>query len=257
MSDLKLVAPDQPTPLERLLLDAATNESPSVEQRMRVRAALGLAVMTMPPPPVARVGRIASLGKVAIGGAVAASAIIALVFSGILDKPASSPGATVAMTPAAPPSVTPPLLARVATGAEPVVSPLPPIEPPTDQSASNPATLGRRNSAKPTAKSISSVSKSPAPLDSASDLGEQLRLIDAARAAIAAGNSSAASQALSSYSTKFPHGSFGQEAAVLRIETVDLQGNHAQAASLAKNFLAQHPNSPHVSLVQRIADRGH
>jgi len=86
-------------------------------------------------------------------------------------------------------------------------------------------------------------------------LSEQLRLIDAARAAVAAGNSSAASQALSAYNSKFPHGSFGQEAAVLRIETVDLQGNHGQASALARSFLAQHPNSPHVSLVQRIADR--
>jgi outer membrane protein assembly factor BamD (BamD/ComL family) len=86
-------------------------------------------------------------------------------------------------------------------------------------------------------------------------LSEQLRLIDAARSAVAAGNASAASQALTAYSSKFPHGSFGQEASVLRIEAVDLQGNHAQAASLARAFLAQHPNSPHVSLVQRIANR--
>ena len=41
MSDLKLVAPDQPTPLEQRLLDAVANESPSAEQRMRVRLAIG------------------------------------------------------------------------------------------------------------------------------------------------------------------------------------------------------------------------
>jgi outer membrane protein assembly factor BamD (BamD/ComL family) len=132
------------------------------------------------------------------------------------------------------------------------VSPLPPVEPAPEKTSTS-APL------KATAKSVSSVSgasKSPAPADSANDLGEQLRLIDAARSAIAAGNAGAASQALSSYSAKFPHGSFGQEAAVLRIETLDLQGNHAQAAALARNFLAQHPNSPHVGLVQRIANRG-
>jgi outer membrane protein assembly factor BamD (BamD/ComL family) len=126
-----------------------------------------------------------------------------------------------------------------------VISPLPPVETvPTSAAAS---------SSKITAKSVSSVSKSPAPADSADDLSEQLRLIDAARSAVAAGNTSAASQALSSYSSKFPHGSFGQEAQVLRIETVDMQGNHAQAAQLAKSFLERHPNSPHVSVVQRIA----
>jgi hypothetical protein len=248
MSDLKLVAPDQPTPLERLLLDAAANESPSAEQRMRVRAALGLSAMTVPPPVAqgARAGRFITLGKGAIGGAIVASAVVAFLLSGAGHKPA--PQNARVSTPAAVPSPAP-ALPKVA---EPVVSPLPPVEPAPEKTSTS-APL------KATAKSVSSVSgasKSPAPADSANDLGEQLRLIDAARSAIAAGNAGAASQALSSYSAKFPHGSFGQEAAVLRIETLDLQGNHAQAAALARNFLAQHPNSPHVGLVQRIANRG-
>ena len=89
--------------------------------------------------------------------------------------------------------------------------------------------------------------------DSGADLNEQLRLIDAARSAVAAGNPSAASAALSSYRSRFPRGLFGQEAAVLQIQTLDLQGNHAQAAARARSFLARHPNSPHVSVVQRIA----
>jgi hypothetical protein len=249
MSDLKLVA-DQPTPLERLLLDAAANESPSAEQRMRVRAALGLSAMTVPPPvtQAAKVGRVATLGKVAIGGTVVASAIVALMFSGVLHKsaPAQSPGTAVVLAPTSAIKAAPQAPGPVA--AEPVASPLPPVEAPSE-----PAVSGL---VKASPKSVSSVSKAPAPADSASDLSEQLRLIDAARTAVAAGNAGAASQALSSYSAKFPRGSFGQEAAVLRIETVDLQGNHAQATSLAKTFLAQHPNSPHVSLVQRIANRG-
>jgi hypothetical protein len=252
MSDLKLVA-DQPTPLERLLLDAAANESPSAEQRMRVRAALGLAAMTVPPPAVAPAGRAALLGKAAIGGVIAASAIVALMLSGALHRAAPAPKAALVAAPTVAPS---PLLApqaQLAATAEPVVSPLPPVEPASDAASTGTSAL------RSTAKSVSSVSKTvtstPAPADSATDLSEQLLLIDAARAAVAAGNSSAASQALSSYGSKFPHGSFGQEAAVLRIETVDLQGNHGQAAALARTFLAQHPNSPHVSLVQRIADR--
>jgi hypothetical protein len=251
MSDLKLVA-DQPTPLERLLLDAAANESPSAEQRMRVRAALGLSALMAPPPPVAQAGRAAALGKAAIGGVIAASAIAALIFSGALHRSAV-PAQTVVLAPTSAPSPAPAPQAQQGAAAEPVASPLPPVEP-----ASNAAISGAGTS-KPTLRSVSSVSKvasaSPAPADSATDLNEQLRLIDAARAAVAAGNSSAASQALSTYGSKFPHGSFGQEAAVLRIETVDLQGNHGQASALARSFLAQHPNSPHVSLVQRIADR--
>jgi hypothetical protein len=248
MSDLKLVAPDQPTPLERLLLDAAANEAPSAEQRMRVRAALGLSAMTVPPPAVqgARAGRFVTLGKAAIGGAIVASAVVAFLFA-VGRKPASHSAAAAAPTLAPVPSAA----QAMPLAAEPVASPLPPVEPSPEKAAS-PQTPSS------TAKSASSISnaKTPAPADSANDLGEQLRLIDAARAAIASGNASAASQALSSYGAKFPHGSFGQEAAVLRIETLDLQGNHAQAAALARSFLAQHPNSPHVSLVQRIANRG-
>ncbi|HWZ89936.1 MAG TPA: outer membrane protein assembly factor BamD [Polyangiaceae bacterium] len=250
MSDLKLVAPDQPTPLERLLLDAAANEAPSAEQRIRVRAALGLSVMTVPPPPAARVGRIATFGKVAIGGVVAASAIALLVLAGVGRKSAPAPHAGSA-APIAAPSV--PAKPALGNTAEPVASPLPPVEPASDSPAAG------SSAAKSAPKSVASTSglgKTPAPADSAADLSEQLRLIDAARAAVAAGNASAASQALASYGAKFPHGSFGQEAAVLRIETFDLQGNHAQATALARSFLAQHPNSPHVSLVQRIANRG-
>jgi hypothetical protein len=251
MSDLKLVA-DQPTPLERLLLDAAANESPSVEQRMRVRAALGLAAMTVPPSAVAPAGRAALLGKAAIGGVIAASAIVALMLSGALHRAAPAPKAALVATPTTAPSPVPAPQAQLTATAEPVASPLPPVEPTSDTASTS--------AVKSTAKSVSSVSKTvtstPAPADSATDLSEQLLLIDAARAAVAAGNPSAASQALSSYGSKFPHGSFGQEAAVLHIETVDLQGNHGQAAALARAFLAQHPNSPHVSLVQRIADRG-
>src|SRR6187431_1016284 len=95
----------------------------------------------------------------------------------------------------------------------------------------------------------------PSSVDTRADLSEQLRLIDAARSAVAAGNAPAASAALSSYRARFPRGLFGQEAAVLQIETLDLQGNHALAAAQARSFLARHPNSPHVGVVQRIAGR--
>jgi hypothetical protein len=247
MRDLKLVAPDQPTALERQLLDAAASEAPSAEQRLRVRQALGLAAMTAPPAAAAPAGRAATLGKAAIGGVVAASAIIALLLSGAAKKSAAP---TKSLTHIETASTNEPIPAPTLAGvsAEPVAAPLPPLETAAIASTNPPTT-------KLTPKSISSVSKSPAPADSATDLSEQLRLIDVARSAVSAGNASAAAQALSSYGAKFPHGSFGQEAAALRIETVDLQGNHTQAAALARTFLAQHPNSPHVSLVQRIAAR--
>jgi hypothetical protein len=167
------------------------------------------------------------------------------MLTGVLQRPAAAPGTAVVLTPTSAPK----LEVQAPVAAEPVASPLPPVEAASEPVASTAAV-------KPSTKSVSSVSKSPTLAASDADLSEQLRLIDAARTAVAAGNPSAAALALSSYSAKFPRGSFGQEAAVLRIETTDLQGYYTQATSLAKTFLAQHPNSPHVSLVQRIANRG-
>jgi len=240
MSDLKLVAPDQPTPLERQLLEAAANEAPSAEQRLRVRQALGLSSVPLPAPSVARAGRAATLGKAALGGTIAA-ALVALLLSRAGHQSAPAPRAAASVTPA------PAALEPGAPAATAAIAPLP--------SQSVAAVAAQPNEVAPKSTPRSGA-RSSAPADSAADLGEQLRLIDAARSAVAAGNPGAASQALSSYSAKFPRGSFGQEAAVLHIETLDLQGNHAQASALATRFLAQYPSSPHVSLVQRIANRG-
>lgn len=269
MSDLKLVPPDQPTPLEQLLLNAASNEAPSAEQRLRVRQALGLPAVALAPPPavpVGRLGRHALFTKAAIGGLVVVSAALVLVFSGVGRSPAPvTPAPVVGAQPNAPapapatlaqPSLPTKLEATPATPAEPLAQPLPPIEvapgPASARSGASPssATSSAKGSVAARASSSSQTSA-----DDGADLSEQLRLIEAARAAVASGNAAAASSAIASYRSRFPRGAFGQEAAVLQIETLDLQGNHTQAASLARNFLARHPNSPHVSVVQRIADR--
>ena len=237
MSDLKLLPPDQPTPLEQRLLDAVANEAPSAEQRQRVRLALGLpalAVSTAPAPvPVAPVGRRALLLKLGGGLVIVSAAMVALFFgmgrTSNADKAPTVPLVTQPIASAAPP---------VVTAAPATPEPAPSAAPPT------------REESAPSKRASRAVAA-----ESGADLSEQLRLIDAARSAVAAGNASAASAALSTYRTRFPRGPFGQEAAVLQIQTLDLQGNHAQAAAQARSFLARHPNSPHVSVVQRIANR--
>lgn len=230
MSDLKLLPPDPPTALERLLLDAATNEAPSAEQRLRVRQALGLPAAVV--FPAVQPGRSAVLVKAVIAGAVVVGAALVFVLSG--------PGRTV------PAPVSAHAVAQITANPPPLLAVAPPLPVVEDAPAAAP-------SAKPPTKSAASVAQPAAA--SGADLSEQLRLIDSARSAVAAGDAAAASRALSSYASQFPHGTFGQEAAVLRIETTDLQGNHAQAAALARSFLARHPNSPHVGLVQSIAGR--
>ena len=258
MSDLKLVPPEKPTPLEQRLLDAAANEAPSAEQRMRVRLALGLppvasapTPMAAAPTPLAPVGRRALMLKVAGGLAVASIAAVALLIG--MGRKSSADKALVA----------PPVTQQ--TSAAPFA--LAPVAAPTPEPAPVAAIASEASEATPTPSAAtpnhearddrapSKRSSKPAVVDSGADLSEQLRLIDQARSAVAAGNASAASVALSTYRARFPRGPFGQEAAVLQIETLDLQGNHAQAAAQARTFLARHPNSPHVSVVQRIANR--
>ena len=246
MSDLKLIPPDQPTPFEQRLLDAVANESPSAEQRARVRSALGLPAVAPPPASALPVGRRALLLKAGGGLLVASGALLAWGF-GARHGPSAdqhlAQGATLRG-----PVAAPALAATEPSAADSVAGPQ--SAPSAARSAvvaptSTPEAHEEGGPVKRTSK--------PVPVDPSADLSEQLRLIDAARSAVAAGNASAASAALRSYRTRFPRGPFGQEAAVLQIKTLELQGNHALAAAQAKSFLARYPNSPHESVVRRIA----
>ena len=58
---------------------------------------------------------------------------------------------------------------------------------------------------------------------------------------------------LDQYRSKFPGGALDQEATVLRIEALDQRGDHAQAASMARAFLARNPASAHAKRLERIA----
>jgi hypothetical protein len=248
MSNLKLVA-DEPTPLERMLLDASRAEQPSDEHKSRLRAALGIGLplsgpLAAPPPPVRAPSPVAANAPAA-GGSLAKSAPLAKVALGVgvlgvvgalwfTQQPdaavPSPPQPTVAPQVAAPllPAPAPVVQAPVSS-----VSPLPPVE--------TPASAPRGRSA---------------PSAATDDLGEQIRLIEAARAGVAAKNAKAALTALDSYSAKFPRGSFGQEALVLRIRAVDQAGDSARATAMAKSFISRFPASPHVARLKPIAERG-
>ncbi len=259
MSNLKLV-PDDPTPLEKILLDASRAELPSEDHKAKLRAVLGIGLpLSVPPPPVstttpvqpAPVAPVASTPSMAPGavvatqsggvalkvalGAGALALVGALAFFGNTEAPPAAPAkAPVAAkaVEAAPAPLAP--ATRAQQEALPEVSPLPPVE-----------------QAAPARGSHSDSSAS-----AAEDLSEQIRLIEAARAGVASQNPKAALGALDSYAAKFPRGSFGQEATVLRIRAVDQSGDSARATAMAKSFVARFPNSPHVARLKPIADRG-
>ena len=243
MSNLKLV-PDDPTPLEKLLLDASRAEQPSDEHKQRMMALLGIGLplsgpLAAPPPAVpgqaagvapSAVGK-SALGKVAFGLGVAAL-IGAFAFTRQQDR-VQPPAATVKPLVVAPVTLPPAPVVEAA----PAVSPLPPVEAPVPAPAAH-------------------VARADASAAADADLGEQIRLIEAARAGVASHDSKAATAALDAYAAKFPRGSFGQEAMVLRIRAIDQAGDSARATALAKSFVARFPNSPHVARLKPIAERG-
>jgi hypothetical protein len=245
---LKLV-PDDPTPLEKLLLDASRTEQPSDEHKARMRALLGIGLplsgpLAAPPPTAqaqvaanmaptaAGLGKSATLAKVALG-----LGVVALIGAFVLTRPNDVTPPVATVKPAAPVVVAAPALAAPQEAA-PAVSPLPPVEAPA---ASAPAPQSARTAAS---------------VDANADLSEQIRLIEAARAGVAAHDAKAAKAALDTYAAKFPRGSFGQEALVLRIRAIDQAGDSARATALAKSFVARFPNSPHVARLKPIAERG-
>jgi hypothetical protein len=250
VSNLKLVA-DDPTPLEKMLLEASRAEQPSDEHKARMRALLGIGLPLSGPlaapspaahtqvaanmaPTAAGLGKSATLAKVALGLGVAA-----LIGAFVLTRQNDVTPPVATVKPAAPAVVAAPVLATPQVAA-PAVSPPPPVEAPAA-----PAPAPAPHSA-----------RTDASADANTDLSEQIRLIEAARAGVAAHDAKAAKAALDTYAAKFPRGSFGQEALVLRIRAIDQAGDSARATALAKSFVARYPNSPHVARLKPIAERG-
>ena len=241
------LVPDDPTPLEKLLLDASRAEMPSDDHKSRLRAALGIGLplsgpLSAPPPvagpgqaaatntaPAAAVSKSAAYAKIAVGIGVAA---LIGAFAFTRQNDAAPTVAPQLRSPVA--QIAAPVVAPIEEAA-PVVSPLPPVEAPA------PAARAARGDASASATA---------------DLSEQIRLIEAARAGVAAHDPRAASSALDSYAAKFPRGSFGQEAMVLRIRAIDQAGDSARATALAKSFVTRFPSSPHVARLKAIAERG-
>ncbi len=250
MSNLKLVA-DEPTQLERLLLEASRQEQPSDEHKARLRAALGLGapladpVPAPPAPPAASASvssgaaKSASLGKIALGVGVL-GALAALWLARPTTEASSAP---------APVAPAPEVQVRVAPTPVPA-EPVPVAAEPAPALEISPPPLPQSTVAAPARVRVAPSAAS------ADDLSEQIRLIEAARAGVAARDAKSALSALNDYSSKFPRGSFGQEASVLRIRAIDQSGDSARATAMAKAFIARFPSSPHVARLKPIAERG-
>ncbi|HVR19885.1 MAG TPA: hypothetical protein VMS65_09315 [Polyangiaceae bacterium] len=192
--------------VERGLLDALRFERPSPELEQRMRAAIGLApismVGTVAPEPSAPTAaavpatKTVGWGSIAAAGSVAVAALVGgvlyLTHAGANDGP-------VPLPPPAPLTVAPPSEPKAPLSPAPAAD-LQTEDLPVEQAPAK---------ARPQPAHVAPTSAS---------LREEIRLIDSARFAVKKQDSARALGILDQYARRFPNGAFAQEARVLRAE---------------------------------------
>lgn len=84
------------------------------------------------------------------------------------------------------------------------------------------------------------------------EVGDQIRVLDAARVALRGQTPRRAIDLLDGYVNRYPRGTFRPEATVLRIEALVQDGRSPEAAVLGKQFRAAYPDSPLVKRVNEL-----
>ncbi len=156
-------------------------------------------------------------------------------------------------------------LAAVALGGLLVLSSLRPKPVPVPISAEAPRPTAPKNPianerivAPVPAPSASSVRPRPAPRPSAgrkpASLGQELASMRRARAALGRGDARSALAELDQFGRSPGWRRLAVEASLLRIEALARAGRGDEARSLARRFVAQHPNNPLVDRAQTFAE---
>lgn len=236
---MKRLLDSDASPFEGALLRAVATERPSAELELSMRAALGLDPAPPATPPAPEPAVVEPPAKAASFVASHPLAVVGLVAAGLIA------GASIAFRD----SGSPPALDSAERRDVPNAA-VPPAQPPRERAAAPsiapPPPVPRE--ALPRAASPAPNAKAPS-----NELGEEMRLIDSARAHVTSGAAKKALSVLAAYDRRFPRGALRQEAAVLRVEALEKSGDEKRAAELAKKFVSEHPNSPHVERVQNLA----
>jgi hypothetical protein len=233
------------TDLERRLLEAAAADRPPVELRRRMGEALGLAIAS----GGAAAGGVAagSAAPAAGGGTDAASAATAssawpLVTLGAVALLAAGIGGAHWVRgrhPAPAPS------AAALAGTAPVFVAAPAARGEASGDAAPGTGTGRRLRA-----AASVATPRPGMTRAPGDLRAEIALIDAARGAVATEDDERALALLHRYDAAYPGGTLRPEAMVVRIEALANLGRKQEARTLARRFMAAHPDNP---LADRVA----
>jgi hypothetical protein len=85
-------------------------------------------------------------------------------------------------------------------------------------------------------------------------LSGQIALIDSARRALSSGDVERAETLAVDYETKFPQGTFGEEAEAIRITALSENGDAPKARALGAAFLRAHPSSAYAARIRLLVD---
>lgn len=225
------------TELERRVLAAASREEPSRELRERMAAALGIAAPAPPlsqqPSPRSEVLATKSAAGL-LPWASGAVLVLSLGAAVLFLRPGSRLAVSNSVASTAP-SASPQIAERHG-------APLPAA------STGEPSSLDRNVTSAP---ALSAARSAPVVRGSAgADLSEQIRLIDAARAAVASGAGARALELVRQYQGRHASGSFSPEAAALKIEALTQVGRTSEARAQAEKFVRDHRGT---ALAKRVA----
>jgi len=257
---------DEGDELERMLLGSAAADAPSAASRAAAMQALGLSTKTPSkgsgPGSGPAVSVPVSGATLAVIGAIGVGALVLILAAWPAgDAPATretpsvrAPIVSAGMIPAADPTQSgrPGSPGTPVPVAEPVVvPPVSLIAPEVALEAPVPAARGPRRTADLAPAPSPDPASSPEPTAPVS-IGDELAIIDSARASIRASDASAALALLDDHDRRYPSGPLMPEAQVARIEALVRAGDLARATPLARRFLAQHPTSTAVRRVRQL-----
>jgi hypothetical protein len=254
MSDLRRLRDETDSSLVRSMLQAARDERPAdaVVERTLVAFGAGGAVLTSTATvsgaaagagATTTVAGMASgssalvlaakwIGVGAIGGLVAAGAVMGI------DRRAD----TKAMRPS------PSALAPARPGAAPEAPASQPVDEPAlvDDEASQAAPVNPPAIATPTSEA-----RAPAAAG-ASALAAEVALVDRARVALSAGHPERALDLVAAHASEFPSGRLAPEAAYLRMEALGAVGQREAARDAARTIVARYPRGPHAARAREV-----
>jgi hypothetical protein len=246
--------------LEKELVDSIRDEAPSPKLRRRVEGVLGLAAGTatataatsaLGASKAAQMGTALAVAKWIGGAAVtglAATTIYVAAHGGAGATPASAPSAIVGRPPAS--------VQRGPSAAPPSPTPMPPAsvreEPPPSPAIPAVVPAGPVATVGPASPPVP-VAYAP-PTKPAPTLGDELRILDDARAAMNAGDNDRALASLDRHDREFADPALAPEAMALRVEVYARRGDRAATTRLASRFLERFGDRPEAQRVRSLLD---